>query len=102
MTEEGIGLNLPHPFRHPGCIQGMPVVFRERGFRFHFYSDEGNPREPVHIHASRPGADAKFWLYPEVRLAYNRGYDAKTRNALKRTVEARRQEIEDAWYEHFS
>ena len=28
----------------------MPVVFRYKGFRFFFYSNEGNPREPVHVH----------------------------------------------------
>ena len=51
----------------------MPVVFRALGFRFHFFSDEGDPREPPHIHMARAGEDAKFWLRPDVRLAYNRG-----------------------------
>jgi hypothetical protein len=40
----------------------MPVVFRYKGFRFFFYSNEGNPREPVHIHARGEGGEAKFWL----------------------------------------
>ena len=39
----------------------MPVVFRERGYRFHSYSDEGDPREPLHVHVAKAGADAKFW-----------------------------------------
>ena len=30
----------------------MPEVFRYRGFKFYFYSAEGDPREPVHIHVS--------------------------------------------------
>ena len=46
----------------------MPVVFRLEGFRFHFYSDEGTPLEPIHIHVAKAGADAKFWLFPEVLL----------------------------------
>ncbi len=29
----------------------MPVVFRYKGIRFFFYSNEGNPLEPRHIHA---------------------------------------------------
>lgn len=29
----------------------MPTVFRYEGIRFFFYSDEGTPREPTHIHA---------------------------------------------------
>lgn len=39
----------------------MPVVFRWNGYRFHFFANEGDPREPVHIHISRAGATAKFW-----------------------------------------
>ena len=38
----------------------MPVVFRHKGFRFFFFSNEGNPREPIHIHAMKDGIDAKF------------------------------------------
>lgn len=52
---------------------GMPVVFREEGIRFYFFSNEGNPREPVHIHADRSGAEAKLWLYPEVVIAESAG-----------------------------
>jgi Domain of unknown function (DUF4160) len=48
----------------------MPVVFRHRGFRFLFYSNEGDPREPAHIHAVKDDIDAKFWLFPEVSVAY--------------------------------
>ena len=79
----------------------MPVVFRIEGFRFHLYSDEGNPLEPVHIHAARAGADAKFWLFPEVSLAYNRGFDARTIRRLMSIVEEHINEIEEAWHGHF-
>lgn len=41
----------------------MPLVFRHKGFRFLFYSNEGDPREPPHIHAVKDGIDAKFWLW---------------------------------------
>jgi hypothetical protein len=47
----------------------MPVVFRHKGFRFAFYANEGNPREPPHVHAIKDGIDAKFWLSPEVSVA---------------------------------
>ncbi|WP_293881634.1 DUF4160 domain-containing protein [Sphingomonas sp.] len=79
----------------------MPVVFRLDGKRFHFYSDEGSPLEPIHIHVAQAGMDAKFWLFPEVRLAYNRGYDARMTKQLLDIVEAHRDEIERAWNEHF-
>jgi hypothetical protein len=80
----------------------MPLVLRIDGFRFHFYSDEGDPREPVHIHVAQAGADAKFWLFPEVALAYNRGFDARTIRRLADMVTAHRDEIEEAWNEHFA
>jgi hypothetical protein len=79
----------------------MPEVFRERGFRFFFYSDEGSPKEPVHIHVVRDHAEAKFWLNPTVRVAYNKGYDARTMRELQRSVEANRSRIVRAWNEHF-
>jgi hypothetical protein len=53
-------------------VKAMPVVFQHRGFRY-FYSNEGIPREPVHIHVERDKLEAKFWLLPELRLAYNAG-----------------------------
>jgi Domain of unknown function (DUF4160) len=79
----------------------MPVVFRYKGIRFFFYSNEGSPREPVHIHAFGNGSEAKFWLFPEVRVADNTGFDRRTLVDLMREVETRRDEIERAWNEHF-
>jgi hypothetical protein len=79
----------------------MPVVFRERGFKFFFYSNEGTPREPVHIHVEKDDVEAKFWLKPEVRVAYNDGYDARTLRELLEFVEANKDRIERAWNEFF-
>jgi hypothetical protein len=64
----------------------MPVVFRWNGYRFHFFANEGDPREPVHVHVSRAGAKAKFWLSPSVELAYNRKFDARTIKRLQEVV----------------
>lgn len=79
----------------------MPVVFRKNGYRFYFYSNEGNPREPPHIHVTKDGADAKFWLWPEVRLAYNDGFSAPILRELIDHISARRSDIGAAWHEHF-
>lgn len=46
--------------------------------------------------------DAKFWLFPTVRLAYNRNYDARTIKRLQDIVELRRDDIERAWNDYFS
>ena len=56
----------------------MPVIFRYKGFRFFFYSNEGNPCEAIHVHVRLNNSKAKFWLGPPVTLASNDGYDAKT------------------------
>jgi hypothetical protein len=80
----------------------MPNVFTWNGFRFHFFANEGDPREPPHIHVSRAGAKAKFWVSPSVELAYNRGYDARTAKRLQEVVELRRSEIEEAWNDFFA
>lgn len=79
----------------------MPTVFRYRGFRFFFYSNEGTPPEPIHIHVEKDSQEAKFWLIPEVRVAYNDGYDARTLRELLEIVEANKDRIERAWNEFF-
>jgi hypothetical protein len=80
----------------------MPQVFTWNGFRFHFFANEGEPREPVHVHVSSAGAKAKFWLFPDVELAYNRGYNARTVKRLQEVVEQRRFEIEEFWNDFFA
>lgn len=79
----------------------MPKVFDWNGYRFFFYSNEGNPREPVHIHIMRDTAEAKFWLYPTTALAYNYGFGAKELNRLEAIVTNRSAEIEECWHDYF-
>ena len=79
----------------------MPVVFRYQGFRFFFYSNGGEPPEPIHIHVFKNGAEAKFWLCPQVHVADNREYDAKTLHMLLQVVHANRELIEKEWNEFF-
>src|SRR5260364_245924 len=79
----------------------MPVLFRYKGFRFLLYSNEGNPREPIHIHVVKDGIDAKFWLDP-VRLAYNDGFNAQVLRELMEVAEANAERIKGAWDEFFT
>jgi len=80
----------------------VPVVLRIDGFRFLFYGNEGNPRGPVHIHVKLGRDEAKFWLSPQVVLAYNRGLNGPTLNRVQKLVEDNREELERAWNEFFS
>lgn len=79
----------------------MPTIFHYDGHRFFFYSNEGDPREPMHVHVMKAGCEAKFWLRPEVALAANKGFDARAIGRLERVVAARRETIERAWREYF-
>ena len=40
----------------------MPTILRKLGFRFFFYSNEGN--EPPHIHIEKEKGNGKYWLDP--------------------------------------
>ena len=79
----------------------MPVVFRYKGFRFFFYSNEGNPREPVHVHVRAGGCEAKLWLDPEIRVAASYGFDAATLRELVEAAQSHRELIERAWNDYF-
>ena len=70
------------PGHPPRYNSSMPTVLIEEGFRFFFYSNEGSPREPVHVHVEKSGLEAKVWLRPKVTVAYNDGYDARTLRRL--------------------
>jgi hypothetical protein len=80
----------------------MPKVFEWNGYRFHFFSNEGDPREPPHIHVRSGRDDAKFWLRPEVTVAYNQGFQARVISQLIDVISERRDEIESAWHDFFS
>jgi len=45
--------------------------------------------------------EAKFWLQPEVHLAYNEGFSARALRQLLMLIEANRERIEKAWDEFF-
>ena len=79
----------------------MPVVFREGAFHVFFYSNEGIPREPMHVHVREGNAEAKVWLKPEVAIAESRRFNAKRLREILDLVSRRHYEIEEAWNGHF-
>lgn len=79
----------------------MPVVFRWNGIRFFFYSNEGSPVEPVHIHAEGQGGEAKFWLDPSPSVAQSAGFDRRALSELVKVVAQNRDRIERAWHDYF-
>ena len=79
----------------------MPTVFRQDGFRFFFYSNEGNPREQIHVHVMGAGGEAKLWVRP-VSVARSAGFDARNLKRIAQIVALNAARIEEAWHDHFS
>ena len=79
----------------------MPAVFRHRGLTFFFYSNEGDPREPMHIHVRGPGANAKIWLEPAIGVAASTGFNRGQLTVIIRLVIENRSRIRKAWHDHF-
>jgi len=80
----------------------MPVVLRLEGFKFFFYSNEGDPQEPAHIHVRKAGEEAKFWLTPQVRLARNDGFNAPSLRRISVLINNYHEFLEKSWHEHFT
>jgi Domain of unknown function (DUF4160) len=75
-----------------------PTVLRKDGYRLYFFSRE-EPR--VHVHAYCGDGEAKFWLEPQVELAYNHSLNRKQLREIEAIIDEHYQEIVDAWRDHF-
>lgn len=75
-----------------------PTIFREKGYRFYFLSNEENR---VHIHIECEHGEAKFWIEPIVAL--NTYYKLKPHqlNEIQRIVEKQKDEIIKEWKKYF-
>ena len=80
----------------------MPTVFRYRGYRFFFYSNEGDPLEPLHIHAIKGECVAKFWIEPEIVVAQNYGMASSELTKLIKVINTNKGLIRKAWNEYFN
>ncbi len=77
----------------------MPTVFREGGYRFCFYSNEGF--EPRHIHVIGHGGEAKFWI-PSRRLVWSHNLNAVQLKQIFDIIKADTKRIKRAWDAHFN
>jgi hypothetical protein len=79
----------------------VPVVLRHRAYTVFFFSNEGDPLEPIHVHVRGGGALAKFWVVPVVALAENHGFSAVQLREIEQLVRGNTARIERAWHDHF-
>lgn len=74
-----------------------PTVFRDKGFRFFFFSLE---EDRMHVHVACTDGDAKFWLEPEIAVAVSKGIRPNRLKTIQKIIEERYHEISNAWREH--
>ncbi|MDD4963209.1 MAG: DUF4160 domain-containing protein [Gallionella sp.] len=75
-----------------------PTVFRERGYRFYFFSRE---ESRMHVHVAHADGEAKFWLEPIIELAQNFDLSAQVLKEAANLVQSHQEEISHAWHTHF-
>ncbi len=80
----------------------MPKIFEWHGYKFFFFSNEGLPQEPCHVHIRKGGCLAKFWIDPIVGLASSWGLSTSELNQLQKIVEERAGMIRRKWNEYFN
>tara|TARA_B100001989_G_C24482675_1_gene435306 strand:+ start:561 stop:806 length:246 start_codon:yes stop_codon:yes gene_type:complete len=78
-----------------------PTVFREGAYRLFFFSNEGNPLEPIHVHIRRDNSLAKFWLEPKIIIAENYGFNSKELKIIERIIKSNEQKIRSKWHQYF-
>ena len=76
----------------------MPTILLVAGYRFFFFSLEGN--EPPHVHVERGDDVAKYWLAP-LQLAESHGFRSSELNRLRGLVMEHRTTFLEAWHAHF-
>jgi len=77
----------------------MPTILRKLGFRFFFYSDEGN--EPPHIHVEKAEGRGKYWIDP-VEKAYMKNFNKQVEKKAGQIVREEQGYFKKKWYEYFS
>ena len=76
----------------------MPTVLIIDGWRFFFYSNEGN--EPIHIHCLKGDKECKYWLdreFYDVQEAFAFNMNNKDRRDVKKIIFNHFELIEKAW-----
>lgn len=76
-----------------------PTVFRERGYRFFFFSRE---ESRMHVHVVSGDGEAKLWLEPDIELAKNYSFNRQQLKEIESLVEDHRDELVSAWKQYFS
>lgn len=78
----------------------MPTILRQDGFRFFFYSNEGN--EPIHIHVKKGDGEGKVWLEPNIEVDYLLGFTPREQRKLLSIIDNNIETIRNSWNDYFN
>jgi hypothetical protein len=76
----------------------MPTVLLLLGWRFFFYSNEG--QEPPHIHVRKADKEGKFWLLEDaydIQVAFTYNFSPKDLRDVRRIIFQHFDELLRAW-----
>lgn len=65
----------------------MPTILFVMGWRFFFYSNEGN--EPIHVHCKKGEMECKFWLDSlnfDVEESYSYNMNSSNKREVKKII----------------
>ena len=75
-----------------------PTIHLEDGYHFSFWPNEGT--EPAHVHVTKGGAKAKWWLDP---LSEDRsdGFNPSQRRRIRAILRQHHESMLERWHETF-
>lgn len=84
----------------------MPTIIRAFNYHIYFWSNEGKPLEPIHVHVSRQLGEKslKIWINSDgtAEIAENNSdIPIKDINRLLKTIEEFSEKIIKDWKEYF-
>lgn len=85
----------------------MPQVFKLGSYWVYFWTNEGRPLEPVHVHISqgKPTSNAtKVWITKAGKCLLcnnNSQIPSRTLRNMMRIIEARSSEVLQEWFKYF-
>jgi hypothetical protein len=68
------------------------------GLKFHFYS---NDHLPIHVHVSTDNSEARYQVFPAIKLIENRGLKPRELRIAEMAIEENRDIIIARWNEYF-
>ena len=74
-----------------------PVFKRESEYTFKVYSNE---EDRMHIHVLHGRNEAKYWLEPQIELAWNDGIAEERLSKIKKIIEKNADRFKEQYKEH--